>query len=260
MPDIHPSAVVEPGAELAPDCRVGPFCHVGPDVHLGQGVVLRSHVVIAGDTRIGDGCEVWPFASVGGVPQDMKFKGERSRLVIGPRTRIREHVTINTGTEGGGGLTQIGADCLIMAGAHIAHDACLEDRVIIVNHAAIAGHCQIGADAIIGGLSGIHQFVRVGAGAIVGALTMVTHDVIPHGLVQGPRGVLDGLNLVGLKRRGANRETIAELRAAFEALRDGEGSFVDKAAALGDGPTSDELKALVDFVTGGSDRRFLTPR
>ena len=195
---IHPSAVIEPGAQIGAGCTVGPFCVVGPQVKLAEGVELKSHVVVTGDTEIGAGTVIFPFSVIGEIPQDLKFRGEHSRLVIGARNRIREHVTMNAGTEGGGGITRVGDDGLFMAGSHIAHDAQIGDRVIVVNSAAIAGHCVLEDDVIVGGLSGVHQWVRIGKGAIIGAVTMVTNDVIPYGLVQAPRGQLDGLNLVGL--------------------------------------------------------------
>lgn len=167
---------------------------------------------------------------------------------------------MNAGTEGGGGMTKVGDDCLFMAGCHIAHDAIIGDRVIVVNSAAIAGHCVLEDDVIVGGLSGIHQFVRIGRGAIIGAVTMVTNDVIPYGLVQAPRGALDGLNLVGLKRRGVARNDIIALRAAFQALAQGEGTFHDRVERLGAEADSTYVKEIVDFVMGDTDRSFLTPR
>ena len=199
---IHPSAFVEEGASIGADAYIGPFAYIGPEVTLGARVTVKSHAVLTGWTEIGDDSTIWPFATVGEVPQDLKFKGERTRLIVGRRCRIREGATLNTGTEGGGGITRVGDDCLIMTGAHVGHDAQIGNRVILVNQVAIAGHCQLGDDVIVGGLSGVHQFVRIGQGAIIGAVTMVTNDVIPYGLVQAPRGELDGLNLVGLKRRG----------------------------------------------------------
>lgn len=257
--DIHPSAVIEPGAQLGAGCVVGPFSLIGADVRLGDNVTVKSHVVITGHTTIGDDCTIFPFAVVGEIPQDLKYKGEKTRLEIGPRTRIREHVTLNLGTEGGGGLTRVGADCLLMAGCHVAHDAILGDRVIVVNNAGIAGHCIIEDDVLIGGLAGVHQFVRIGRGAIIGAVTRVTNDVIPYGLVQAERGDLHGLNLVGLKRRGVSRADITALRAAFQMLAQGEGAFQDRARRLGEETESDYVRHIVDFVTSASDRSFLTP-
>ncbi len=257
---IHPMAVIEEGAVIGPGCRVGPFCVVGPEVTLAADVTLKSHAVISGWTEIGEGSVIFPFANVGDVPQDLKFAGERTRLVIGKRNRIREGVTMNTGTEGGGGVTRVGDDGLFMAGAHVAHDAQVGNRVIMVNNSALAGHCVVEDDVIIGGLSGVHQWVRIGQGAIIGAVTMVTHDVIPHGLVHGPRGQLEGLNLVGLKRKGVSREDITALRAAFQALAQGEGAFQDRARRLpetcGD---SAYVRQISEFVLAATDRHFLTP-
>jgi len=257
--EIHPSAIIEDGARIEAGVRIGPFCHVGPKVTLRQGVTLMSHVVVQGICEIGEDTLVHPFAVLGAIPQDLKFKGEETTLTIGKRNRIREHVTMNTGTEGGGGTTRVGDDGLFMAGCHIAHDCQLGNNVIVVNNAALAGHCIIEDEVIIGGLSGVHQFVRIGRGAIIGAVTMVTNDVIPYGLVQAPRGVLDGLNLVGLKRRGVARADITALRAAFQMLAQGEGAFQDRARRLGEETESGYVREIVDFVTGASDRSFLTP-
>ena len=258
MLDIHPTAVIEDGAQIGAGVQIGPFCVVGPKVRLADGVVLKSHVAIAGDTAIGEGTVVFPFASIGEVPQDLKFKGEDVRLEIGARDRIREYVTMNPGTGGGGGVTRIGDDGLFMAGCHVGHDCQLGDRVILVNNASLAGHCHLDDDVIIGGLSGVHQFVRIGRGAMIGAVTMVTADVIPYGLVQGPRGHLDGLNLVGLKRRGASRADILELREMLDRL--GGGSFRDTARHLAEGESGAMVRDVLDFILGPSDRSFLTPR
>ncbi|MDD9976566.1 MAG: acyl-ACP--UDP-N-acetylglucosamine O-acyltransferase [Boseongicola sp.] len=257
--NIHPSSVIEDGAVVGAGVNIGPFCVVGPNVELGAGVELRSHVVVTGHTNVGDETIIFPGAVIGEIPQDLKFKGEATRLVVGKRNRIREGVTMNTGTEGGGGLTQVGDDCLFMTGAHVAHDAIVGNRVIVANQGAIAGHCVIEDDVIIGGLSGIHQWVRVGKGAIIGAVTMVTNDVIPFGLVQGPRGTLDGLNLVGLKRKGVDRADITALRAAFQMLAQGEGAFQDRARRLGQETDSAYVQDIIDFVLGASDRAYLTP-
>ncbi len=260
MSDIHPSAIIEDGAQIGQDCVVGPFCHIGSSVKLGDRVELKSHVVLTGETSVGDETSIFNFSVIGEIPQDLKFKGENTRLEIGRRNRIREHVTINTGTEGGGGVTRIGDDCLLMAGVHVAHDVQIGNRVIMVNHAGAAGHCVIEDDVLVGGISGLHQFVRIGRGAIIGALTMVANDVIPYGLVQAPRGELDGLNLVGLKRRGVSRADISALRAAFRELSEGDGTFMDRAKRVGEDVDSEYVRQIVEFVTGESDRSFLTPR
>ena len=257
---IHPSAIVEEGATIGPDVRIGPFSTIGADVTLAAGVEVKSHAVITGQTEIGEGTVIWPFAVIGEIPQDLKFKGEKTRLVVGARNRIREGVTMNTGTAGGGGLTRVGDDGLFMTGAHVAHDALVGNNVIVANQSAIAGHCVIEDNVIIGGLSGIHQWVRVGKGAIIGAVTMVANDVIPHGLVQGVRGELTGLNLVGLKRRGVSRGDITALRAAYQMLAQGEGAFAERARRLGDETDSAHVREIVDFILSASDRHFLTPR
>ena len=257
---IHPSAHIEPGAVIAAGVEVGPFSLIGAEVTLGENVMVKSHAVVTGWTQIGDGTVIFPFATVGEIPQDLKFKGERTRLIIGARCRIREGATLNTGTTGGGGVTQVGDDCLLMTGAHVGHDAVLGNRVILANQVAIAGHCIVGDDVIIGGLSGIHQFVRIGRGAIIGAVTMVTNDVVPFGLVQGPRGELDGLNLVGLKRRGVDRADITAMRAAYQMLAQGEGTFLDRTRRLADETDSPYVREMTDFILSSSDRSFLTPK
>ncbi|MGL4235918.1 acyl-ACP--UDP-N-acetylglucosamine O-acyltransferase [Tabrizicola sp.] len=257
---VHASAVVEPGAVIGEGCRIGPFSVVGAEVTLGARVELKSHVVVTGWTEVGEDTVIFPFATVGEVPQDLKYVGEHTRLIVGKRCRIREGATLNTGTEGGGGVTRVGDDVLIMTGAHVGHDAQIGDRVILVNDVAIAGHCVLGDDVIVGGLSGVHQWVRIGQGAIIGAVTMVTNDVIPYGLVQAPRGELDGLNLVGLKRRGVDRAGITALRAAYQTLAQEEGSFLDRARKLAEESDNPLVREIADFILSKSDRSFLTPK
>lgn len=260
MTQIHPSALVDPAATLGEGCQIGPFAIIGPEVTLGKGVVVKSHAVVTGWTEVGDETVIFPFAVVGEVPQDLKYKGEHTRLIVGARCRIREGATLNIGTEGGGGVTRVGDDCLLMTGSHVGHDATLGNRVILANQVAIAGHCWLGDDVIVGGLSGIHQWVRVGRGAIIGAVTMVTNDVLPHGLVQGPRGELDGLNLVGLKRRGVGRPEITALRAGYQMLAQGEGTFLDRARRLSEETDSTHVREMTDFILAATDRSFLTPK
>lgn len=257
---IHPTAIVEEGAHIGADCEIGPFAVVGPQVWLGDGCVLKPHSVVTGDTRLGEGCQVFPGAVVGEVPQDLKYRGEPATLRIGARNVIREGATLNIGTEGGGGQTLVGDDNLFMTGAHVGHDAHVGNRCVVANQAAIAGHCVIEDQVVIGGLCGIHQFVRVGRGAIIGALSMVTHDVIPYGLVQGPRGELDGLNLVGMKRRGVARTDITALRAAYATLKQGEGSFAERARRLLDETDSAMVREVCAFVLAESGRHFLVPK
>jgi UDP-N-acetylglucosamine acyltransferase len=261
LADVHPTAVVESGAELADGVRIGPFCVVERGVRLGEGVRLHSHVVVGGNTTIGPGSEIFPFASVGLPPQDKKYQGEASRLVIGRNCTIREQVTINPGTEGGGLVTSIGDDCLLLVGAHVAHDCRIGNNVILVNHATLGGHCQLGDHVIVGGLSALHQFVRIGDHGFVGGMSGVENDVIPFGSALGNRAHLGGLNIVGLTRRGFAREAIHRLRAAYRMLFGPDGTLKERAAKVEAEFGGDEnVKKIVDFVREGGERAICTPR
>jgi UDP-N-acetylglucosamine acyltransferase len=260
--EIHPTAVVEPGAEIGPGCRIGPYCVIGADVRLGAGCRLHSHVVIAGVTRIGEGTEIWPFASVGSAPQDMKYKGERTELIVGARNKIREYATMNPGTVQGGGVTRIGDDNLFMMSIHVGHDCVVGDNVIMVNHSTLSGHVVVEDNVILGGLSAVHQFCRLGRGAMIGGMAGVVADVIPYGMVVGERGHLAGLNLVGLKRRGAERAAIHGLRAAYSELFEGgaTGTLQERAAAVRAGAPDNPLVAeVVDFLSADTSRSFTLP-
>ncbi len=230
MADIHSSAVVDPSAMLGDGVLIGPYCVVGPNVELAAGVSLKSHVVIDGRTKIGAGTEIYPFASIGSAPQDMKYAGEPSTLTIGKNNRIREHVTMNPGTEGGGMKTVVGDNGLFMVGAHVAHDCILGDNVIMANNATLAGHVVVGDFAILGGLSAVHQFVRIGEHAMVGGMSGVENDVIPFGSVMGDRARLSGLNIVGLKRRGFSKDDVHSLRRAYRMLFANEGTMAERIA------------------------------
>lgn len=256
---IHPTAIVAPGARLGADVAIGPYCTVGASVTLGDGVRLVSHVVVDGDTEIGEGTEVFPFTSLGHRPQDKKFKGENSRLIIGKRNVIREHVTMNPGTEGGGLVTRVGDDCLFMAATHVAHDCQLGNGVIMSNHATLAGHVQVGNGVIIGGLAAVHQFVRIGDYAFIGGMCGVTKDIIPYGMMMGEADYLSGLNLVGLKRRSLSRETISALRALYQQLFYGEGTLSQRAANLKNSVLSAEGQLMIDFMLADSSRSFCVP-
>lgn len=256
---IHPQSVIDEGARIGPRVSIGPFSVIGPDVVLEEGVEIKSHVVVTGKTEVGTGTTIFPGAVIGEIPQDLKFHGEDTKLVIGARNRIREHVTINPGTEGGGGITSIGDDCLLMAGVHVAHDCRVGNRVILVNNVGVAGHCQIDDDVIIGGISGVHQWVRIGRGAIISGLCKVDKDVMPFAMVQAASGRVVGLNLVGLKRRGVDRGDISKLREAYGRLASDEGTFQERARALGAESDSDYVQTIVDFITANSDRSFMTP-
>ncbi len=257
---IHPSAIVEDGAIIGADCFIGPFCYIGPEVKIGDSVKLFSHVVIAGDTKIGDGTKIWPFASVGHQPQDLKYKGEKTRLEIGKNCQIRESVSISPGTESGGGITRIGDSCLMMLGAHVGHDCIVGDRVILANNVSIAGHVTLEDDVIIGGLSGVHQFCKIGRGAMIGGLSAVASDVIPFGSVVASRPSLAGLNLIGLKRRGSNKDDIKALRSAFNELFNDEGTLKERAEMVAEKYQSNQLVMQVtNFLLSDSSRSFMTP-
>jgi UDP-N-acetylglucosamine acyltransferase len=261
MPDIHPTAIVERGATIAGDVVVGPFCIVGASASLEAGVRLRSHVVVSGNTTIGEATEIYPFATVGLPPQDMKYSGEPSRLVIGRNNRIREHVTIHTGTAGGGLLTTIGDNCLIMVGAHVAHDCHIGNNVVMANNAVLGGHVAVGDFAILGGMCAVHQFVRIGVHAMIGGMSGVEHDVIPYGLVLGERARLHGLNLIGLRRRGFERDDIDSLRKAYNLLFGKTGTMSDRVSDVEEFFGESALvRDLIGFVMAESTRALCLPK
>ncbi len=259
--NIHPTAIVEQGAKISPNAAIGPFCIVGADVVIDDNARLMSHVVVAGHTHIGSGTAIYPFASIGHPPQDLKYKGEKSKLVIGKNNIIREHVTMNPGTESGGMLTQVGDNCLFMVGAHVAHDCRVGNNVILANNATLAGHVHVGDFAILGGLSAVHQFVRIGAHAMIGGMSGVENDVIPYGLVSGERAHLAGLNLVGLKRRGFERDDIHLLRNAYRLLFAEEGTLAERVEDVS--KLFRENKAIMDivqFISQDSSRAICQPK
>jgi UDP-N-acetylglucosamine acyltransferase len=215
MSRVHPTAIVDARAEIDSDVQIGPYCVIGAGVRIGKGCRVHSHAVITGRTTLGEGNVVFPFATIGDTPQDLKYKGEPSELLIGNRNTIREYVSLNPGTTGGGMVTRVGDQNLLMMQCHIAHDCLLGDRNVVANGATLGGHVVIEDFVIVGGLVGIHQFVRIGTGAILGAGSMVSKDVPPYCNATGDRAKLHGLNLEGLKRRGFDRTVIALLRKAY---------------------------------------------
>ncbi len=258
---IHPSSVIEAGATLGKDVAIGPFCHVGADVVLGDNVELLSHVAVAGRTSIGARTRIFPFASIGHEPQDLKFHGEESVLVIGADCLIREGVTMNPGTEGGGLKTVVGDRCTFLANSHIAHDVHVGDSVILSNNVMIAGHCRLGSFVIVGGGAAMHQFVRIGDHAFVGGMAGVENDVIPYGMALGNRANLAGLNLVGLKRRGFSRESIHDLRRAYRLLFAQEGTLKERVEDVAaEFATHPQVHEILDFIREGGDRAICTPR
>lgn len=212
---IHPTALISPKAELASDVEIGPYAVVGENVAIGAGVVIGPHAVIEPFVTIGANCRIFQFASVGAQPQDLKFKGERTYVKIGSGTVIREFATINRGTASGGGVTQVGEECFLMAYSHVAHDCKVGRRVVLANNATLAGHITIGDHATVGGLVAIHQFVRIGEHAFIGGMSGVTKDIPPYVIAAGARVVLHGLNIIGLKRHGLTDRTLSLLKKAY---------------------------------------------
>ena len=215
---IHKTAIVDPKAKISANVNIGPYSIIGPNVEIGEDTDINSHVSIAGYTKIGKKNKIYPFASIGNNPQDLKYNGEKSYLEIGDSNTIREYVSINPGTDGGGGLTKIGNNCLFMVSSHVAHDCVIGDNVVAVNNVAIGGHVQIDDNAIIGGNSAIHQYIRIGKFAMIGGICAVIRDVIPYGLVHGNRSVLQGINLIGLRRNNIPNQEIALLSKAYKEI------------------------------------------
>lgn len=249
MNNIHSSAVIEDGAKIGKNVQIGPFCVVGANVVLGDNVELKSHVVINGHTQIGDGTSIYPFASIGHAPQDLKFAGEPTELIIGKNNTIREHVTMNPGTIQGNKRTLVGDGGLFMMGSHVAHDCVVGNNVILANNATLAGHVELGDHVIIGGLSAIHQFIRVGSFAIIGGCCGVDTDVIPYGRVKDDRGYLGGLNLIGLERQGLDKTQIKQLQKAYNALFSNEGTLEERLTNIEELYGSHQMvKQIIDFA------------
>jgi UDP-N-acetylglucosamine acyltransferase len=261
MPQIHPTAIVAPRAHLAESVVIGPYCIVGEHVSLGANVTLRSHIVVDGRTTIGEGTRLFPFASIGLEPQDLKYRGETSELLIGRNNTIREYVTMNPGTTAGGMVTRVGDGCLFMVGAHVAHDCQIGSHVVMANNATLAGHVVVDDYAVLGGLCAVHQYVRIGRHAMIGGMSGVERDVIPYGQVMGDRARLCGLNIIGMQRRGFNREDIQALRNAYQFLFGADGTFSDRVAETADrfggiGPVDD----VIEFIRADSSRAICQPK
>jgi UDP-N-acetylglucosamine acyltransferase len=258
---IHSSAIIEEGAKLGADVKVGPFCMVGPKVTLGDGCELISHVVVAGDTNVGARTRIFPFASIGHQPQDLKYKGEPSTLTVGANCTIREGVTMNPGTEGGGSVTTVGDGCAFLANSHVGHDCRVGNNVIFSNNVMLAGHCTIGDYAIVGGGAAVIQFARIGAHAFLGGMSGLENDLIPYGMALGNRAHLSGLNIIGLQRRGFSRTDIHSLRRAYRLMFADEGTLLERvedvATEFGDHPIVQEIVA---FIRAGGKRSVCTPR
>lgn len=262
--NIHSTAIVDPSATIGEHVSIGPYCVIEGDVTLGDHVKLHAHVCVAGifgHTTIGAHTEIFPFASIGHRPQDLKYNGEPTHLEIGEHNVIREHVTMNPGTEGGGALTKVGNHNLFMMATHVAHDCMVGDHVILANNATLAGHVTVHDGAIIGGLSAIHQFVRIGAYAMIGGMSGVERDVIPFGSVTGERAHLSGLNIVGMKRRELPRETIHALRNAYKKMFEEGGTLAERVEQVArDYEEVDEVQKVVRFLKRDSLRSFCLPK
>lgn len=263
MPDavVHPTAVVEPGAQLGADVRIGPYCMVGSNVALGDGCELLSHAVVAGRTTIGPRTRIFPFASIGHQPQDLKYNGEPSTLTIGAECIIREGVTINPGTAGGGMATTVGDRCAFLANSHVGHDCHVGNNVIFSNNVMLAGHCAVGDFAILGGGAAVIQFARVGAHAFLGGMSGLENDLIPYGMALGNRAHLSGLNIVGLQRRGFSRDKIHGLRRAYRLLFADEGTLMERVEdVVEEFKDNSIVLEIVDFIRAGGKRSLCTPR
>lgn len=258
MSNIHPTAVVAESAKLSANIEIGPYCVIGPNVTIGAGSKLVSHVSVQGHTEIGAGAKIQPFASLGGPPQSVHYKGEPSRLIIGTNCDIREGVSMNTGTAGGRMETRVGNNCMLMFGAHVAHDCVVGNNVIFANNATLGGHVEVGDFTFFGGYSAVHQNARVGEQCIVGGVAAIRHDLIPFGATDA-EGNLGGLNIIGLKRRGFSRETIHNLRRAYREIFFGNGVLADRVAAVEKKNTDENVTKIVNFIKEAGKRRILTP-
>lgn len=256
---IHPSSIVEDGAELGEGVEIGPFCHVGSQVKLGDNAQLKSHVAIAGNTKIGDNARIFPFVSLGHEPQDLKFKGEETSLYIGDNCLIREGVTMNTGTEGGGSKTVVGDNCSFLANSHVAHDCILGNNIVFSNNVMVGGHCQLADNVICGGGSGIHQFSRIGRNAFIGGLAGVEGDVIPFGMMRGSHGRLIGLNVIGMKRCGIERSSIMAAKSAYKQIFAGDFPIRDVVKEIRQSTEDSLVLEILDFIDSAKDRKISKP-
>ena len=255
---IHSTAIIDPKAKIGNNVKIGPFSIVGPNVEIGDNTIIQSHVSILAKTIIGKGNKIYPFVSIN-EPQDLKYKGESTDLIIGDNNKIREYVTINPGTDGGGGKTVIGNNCLFMVSSHIAHDCIVGDNVIIANNVAIAGHAIIEDKVIIGGNSAVQQFTRIGKMAMVGGMTGVLHDVIPYGLSIGNRNYLQGLNLIGLRRANFNNKDILGLTEAYKEIFATKNLSDNLSKLNGEFKENMLVKDVIKFITKDKKRSICTP-
>ena len=256
---IHNSSVIDKKAKIGKEVKIGPFCYIGPEVQIGDNVELISNIHIEGNTKLGQGTKIFPFASIGTPPQDLKYKGENTKLEIGKNNKIREYVTISPGTEGGGGLTKIGDNCLFMISSHIAHDCNVGNNVIIANNVPLGGHVTIEDNVVIGGNSAVQQFTRIGKLAMVGGMTGVLHYVIPYGLSIGNRNYLQGLNLIGLRRANINNKDILGLIEAYKEIFSTKNLTDNLSKLNGEFKENPLVKNVIEFITKDKKRSICTP-
>ena len=256
---IHKTAVIDPKAKISDNVEIGPYTVIGSHVEIGEGTIVQSHVNITGDTKIGSNNKIYPFASIGNDPQDLKFKGENTKLEIGDNNKIREYVTINPGTEGGGGLTKVGNNCLFMVSAHIAHDCLVGDNVILANNVPLGGHAHVDDNAIIGGNSAVQQFTRIGKFAMIGGMCGVVRDVIPYGIAHGNRSILHGLNLIGLRRKNIPNKEIMSLNEAYKEIFKNENLTENLNNLSNDLKENKLVMEVVSFIEKDKKRPICTP-
>ena len=256
---IHKTAIIDDKTKIAPSTEIGPYTVIGPNVEIGENVKIYSHVNISGNTTIGKENKIYPFASIGNDPQDLKYNGEETKLIIGDNNKIREYVTINPGTEGGGGLTKIGNNCLLMISSHIAHDCHVGNNVIIANNVPLGGHAIIEDHVVIGGNSAVQQFTRIGKMAMIGGMTGVLHDVIPYGLSTGNRNTLNGLNLIGLRRAKLDNKNILGLSEAYKEIFATKNITENISKLNGAFKENPLVKNVIEFITKDKKRSICTP-
>ncbi|MBC8295153.1 MAG: acyl-ACP--UDP-N-acetylglucosamine O-acyltransferase [Pelagibacterales bacterium] len=256
---IHNTAIVDSKAKVASSVDIGPYTIIGPNVEIGEDVIIYPYVNISGNTKIGKGNKIYPFASIGNDPQDLKYNGEETKLIIGDNNKIREYVTINPGTEGGGGLTRIGNNCLFMISSHVAHDCYIGNNVIIANNVPLGGHVTIENNVVIGGNSAVQQFTRIGEMAMIGGMTGVLHDVIPYGLSTGNRNILQGLNLIGLRRAKFDNKDILGLNEAYKEIFATKNLTENISKLNGVFKENPLVKNVVEFITKDKKRSICTP-
>ena len=256
---IHQTAIINNKAKVSSSANIGPYSVIGPNVEIGKDVIIHSHVNISGDTIIGSGNKIYPFASIGNDPQDLKYNGEKTKLIIGKNNKIREYVTIHPGTEGGGKLTKIGDNCLFMISSHVAHDCFIGNNVIIANNVPLGGHVTIEDNVVIGGNSAVQQFTRIGKLAMVGGMTGVLNDVIPYGLSIGNRNYLQGLNLIGLRRSNFANKDILGLTEAYKEIFATKNLTDNLNKLNGEFKENPLVKDVIEFITKDKKRSICTP-